>query len=88
MLVFFSMIGRNDDCWCGSGKKWKKCHWPDPGHSGIILKTPEQIAGIRRACSLTASILNTLIAAAKPGVTTETLDQLSRLVWGGALQDE
>jgi len=19
-------IGRNDPCWCGSGKKWKKCH--------------------------------------------------------------
>jgi len=24
-------IGRNDLCWCGSGKKWKKCHYPDPG---------------------------------------------------------
>lgn len=22
------MIGRNDYCWCGSGKKWKKCHFP------------------------------------------------------------
>jgi len=21
-------IGRNDPCWCGSGKKWKKCHFP------------------------------------------------------------
>jgi preprotein translocase subunit SecA len=19
-------IGRNDPCWCGSGKKYKKCH--------------------------------------------------------------
>ncbi|MBE7705577.1 MAG: methionine aminopeptidase, partial [Cyanobacteria bacterium SIG29] len=19
-------IGRNDECWCGSGKKYKKCH--------------------------------------------------------------
>ena len=19
-------IGRNDPCWCGSGKKFKKCH--------------------------------------------------------------
>jgi preprotein translocase subunit SecA len=26
-------IGRNDPCWCGSGKKWKKCHYPDPGPS-------------------------------------------------------
>ncbi|MEM4271003.1 MAG: SEC-C metal-binding domain-containing protein, partial [Candidatus Pacearchaeota archaeon] len=22
-------LGRNDPCWCGSGKKYKKCHWPD-----------------------------------------------------------
>ena len=22
------MIGRNDPCWCGSGEKWKKCHFP------------------------------------------------------------
>jgi preprotein translocase subunit SecA len=22
-------IGRNDPCWCGSGKKFKKCHYPD-----------------------------------------------------------
>ena len=24
-------IGRNDPCWCGSGKKWKKCHFPKTG---------------------------------------------------------
>lgn len=23
--------GRNDPCWCGSGKKWKKCHYPKIG---------------------------------------------------------
>lgn len=22
-------IGRNDPCWCGSGKKWKQCHYPE-----------------------------------------------------------
>jgi len=21
-------LGRNDPCWCGSGKKWKRCHYP------------------------------------------------------------
>ena len=21
-------LGRNDPCWCGSGKKFKKCHYP------------------------------------------------------------
>ena len=20
-------LGRNDTCWCGSGKKYKKCHY-------------------------------------------------------------
>jgi preprotein translocase subunit SecA len=24
-------IGRNDPCWCGSGKKFKKCHYPQQG---------------------------------------------------------
>jgi len=24
-------IGRNDPCWCGSGKKWKNCHYPQKG---------------------------------------------------------
>ena len=23
-------LGRNDPCWCGSGKKWKHCHYPQP----------------------------------------------------------
>ena len=23
-------LGRNDPCWCGSGKKWKNCHYPKP----------------------------------------------------------
>ncbi len=21
--------GRNDPCWCGSGKKYKHCHWAE-----------------------------------------------------------
>jgi preprotein translocase subunit SecA len=24
-------LSRNDPCWCGSGKKWKKCHYPTLG---------------------------------------------------------
>ena len=27
-------IGRNDPCWCGSGKKWKNCHYPEPPPEG------------------------------------------------------
>lgn len=29
--VTVKTIGRNDPCWCGSGKKWKKCHYPELG---------------------------------------------------------
>ena len=24
--MFLDKIGRNDDCWCGSGNKYKHCH--------------------------------------------------------------
>ena len=81
-------MNRNDPCWCGSGKKWKKCHYPEmPSISlaerykkqyGILLKTPEQIAGIRRACRITAESLDALCQHARVGVTTEELDELSQ----------
>jgi methionyl aminopeptidase len=84
------MISRNDPCWCGSGQKWKKCHFPNPGKSdpsslraeylkkqGIILKTEEQIQGIRRACKLAAQILDKTCKAAKLGVTTNQLNDIA-----------
>lgn len=82
------MISRNDPCFCGSGKKWKKCHYPDEGPTKdlaatylkkyrIRLKTPEQIAGIKRACKITANILKKLCDAAKEGVTTDELNTLA-----------
>jgi methionyl aminopeptidase len=87
------MITRNDPCWCGSGQKWKKCHYPRLPQSesspellaksylneyGIILKNPVQIEKIRIACKTTASILDALCRHAKAGVTTLELDELSR----------
>jgi preprotein translocase subunit SecA len=30
-IVNQTTISRNDPCWCGSGKKWKKCHYPEIG---------------------------------------------------------
>jgi methionyl aminopeptidase len=83
------MMSRNDPCWCGSGQKWKKCHYPKlplgPALSKeylvkyeIILKTAEQIQKIRTACKVTATILDKICLAAKEGVTTLELDELSR----------
>ena len=82
-------MSRNDPCWCGSGQKWKKCHYPHlpagPALAkqyltsyGIVLKTPEQIGKVRTACQITAKILNQLCRHAKAGVTTIELDELSR----------
>src|SRR5579872_1973855 len=88
------MIERNDPCWCGSGQKWKKCHYPRLPESGlapsisltekyldeygIILKNEGQIEKIRAACRTTAQILDALCRHAKAGVTTLELDELSR----------
>jgi methionyl aminopeptidase len=43
----------------------------------IIIKTPEQIAGIRRASQLAAEVLVMLSEQVKVGVTTGVLDQLA-----------
>lgn len=81
------MISRNDPCWCGSGKKFKKCHYPHEFHEnpskaylqdyGIIIKTKKQIEGIKRSCTLAAEILDKLCEAAKEGVTTLELNDLA-----------
>ncbi len=82
------MIQRNDPCWCGSGQKWKKCHYPviPQAHNlahdyqkqyGILLKTPEQIEGIRNSCKLAASILKATCKMAKAGVTTNQLNDFA-----------
>ncbi|MCH9613223.1 MAG: Methionine aminopeptidase [Chlamydiia bacterium] len=44
---------------------------------GIILKTPEQIAGMRIACDFASSVLKALCDAAKEGITTQALDDIS-----------
>ncbi|MBM3191317.1 MAG: methionyl aminopeptidase [Chlamydiae bacterium] len=84
-------MSRNDPCFCGSGKKWKKCHYPQmPPETtqdlaalykkkyNILLKTPEQIAGIRKACRVNAKILKALCEKACPGMTTRELDLLAQ----------
>ena len=86
------IIGRNDPCWCGSGYKWKKCHYPAKGAATIapenvkreylkkyqiIIKNEEQIDGIRKSGALAVEILNKLCAMAKKGVTTQELNDFA-----------
>ncbi len=44
--------------------------------SGIIIKTPEQIEGIRKSSKLAAATLDMIAGYIKPGITTEELDNV------------
>ena len=81
-------IGRNDLCWCGSGLKYKKCHIDfdnklnelenqgfiiPPRH---IIKTKEQIEGIRKSCEINNAVLDLVEANIKEGMSTEEIDKL------------
>ncbi|NGX56257.1 MAG: Methionine aminopeptidase [Candidatus Anoxychlamydiales bacterium] len=88
IIKFFIMISRNDLCFCGSNKKWKKCHFPQKGpienpekkyltNYGILIKNRKQIEGIRQASKVAAIILDKLVKKAKAGITTLELDEYS-----------
>ena len=80
------LLERNAPCWCGSGKKYKKCHYNFdeklkfyeskgvliPSHD--IIKTPEQIAGIKESAKVNIEILDYVSEHIKEGVTTQEID--------------
>mgnify|MGYP003297260824 CR=1 FL=1 len=73
-------IGRNDDCWCGSNKKYKKCHMKfdekleemkKQGHkvpSRDLIKTEEQIAKIKESAAINNAILDLVGEKIKAGI--------------------
>lgn len=81
-------IGRNDPCWCGSGRKYKTCHaaFDDrlsqlaakghkiPPHE--LIKTPEQIAGIRESAKINIAVLDYLGEAIHEGMNTAEIDRI------------
>lgn len=81
-------LGRNDLCWCGSGRKYKACHmamdekiesYALQGHivpSHDILKTPEQIQGIRESSKLNIAILDEIEKQIHIGMSTEEIDRI------------
>jgi methionyl aminopeptidase len=81
------ILSRNDLCWCGSGKKYKKCHmdkdvalsaYEEQGYilppQGVV-KTPEQIEGIKRSAEVTKKVLDMVSKRIKAGVITEEINQ-------------
>ncbi len=81
-------LGRNDYCWCGSGKKYKNCHmeldekihhYELEGHivpRHDMLKTREQIKGIKESSVINIAVLDEVARMIGPGVTTEEIDKL------------
>lgn len=79
---------RNAPCWCGSGKKYKQCHqqleekirkFELEGHmvpSREMLKTPEQIQGIRESSRINIEVLNCVAAQIRAGMSTARIDQI------------
>lgn len=82
------VLGRNDKCWCGSGKKYKICHaefdekikeYKRQGHivpSHRIIKTKEQIDGIRESGKVNIAVLDYVAQNIKPGMSTEEIDRM------------
>lgn len=78
-------LGRNDACWCGSQKKYKHCHEAfdekleeAAGHfipSHDMIKTPEQLEGIRESCKINIAVLDYVAEHIQAGVTTEEIDK-------------
>ena len=80
-------IGRNDPCWCGSGKKYKKCHeafdekmeiMKQKGYAVIdhdLIKTPEQIAKIKESCKINIAVLDYVAEHIKAGISTAEIDK-------------
>ncbi len=80
-------LSRNAPCWCGSGKKYKHCHLKQDlatlhqrrevkeQSSDIIIKTDEQIEGIRRSSHLTRDILDMLEERIVAGITTGDINR-------------
>lgn len=81
-------IGRNDPCWCGSGRKYKACHAAmedkiaDYKRKGFIvpkrslIKTQAQLEGIRKAGRLNTEILDMVAENIKEGMSTEEINSL------------
>lgn len=79
--------GRNDLCWCNSGKKYKKCHCDFdekimefknkgavvPTHD--MIKTPEQIEKIKESCKINVAVLDYVSEHIKAGVSTEEINK-------------
>ena len=92
-----NQIGRNDACWCGSGRKYKKCHENFdhklnllhsqgllvPSHK--LIKTEAQIAEIRKSAEINVKILDYVAEHIKEGISTAEIDKWDITTKEGAI---
>jgi methionyl aminopeptidase len=91
LLIFrrFSMnLNRNDECWCRSGKKYKKCHLEfDEKLNNLkaqgfevptrdLIKNEEKIQGIRESAKINNGVLDLVSEKIKLGMSTEEINTL------------
>ena len=83
------ILNWNDLCWCKSGLKYKNCHLEfdkklsdlkRKGHivpTKDLIKTKEQIEGIRKSAEINNGLLDLISENIKEGMTTEEIDKLA-----------
>ena len=79
--------GRNEPCWCGSGRKYKKCHLAfderleslaEQGYelpARDMLKMPDDIEAIKRSAAINIGVLDYVGEHIGEGTTTLEIDQ-------------
>ena len=81
-------LNRNDECWCGSKAKYKKCHmqfdeklnqlkengYEVPSHD--IIKTKEQIEKIKESARINNAVLDLVSEKVTEGMTTEDINKI------------
>ncbi len=82
-------LNRNDLCWCRSGLKYKNCHLEfdeklsnlkRKGHivpTRNLIKTKEQIEGIKKSAEINNGLLDLISETIKEGMTTEEINKLA-----------
>lgn len=82
------LLGRNDPCWCGSGKKYADCHlemdekiknYKLRGYripSRKMIKNKAQIDGIRTSGKVNIAVLDYVAENIRAGMSTEEINQL------------
>lgn len=90
MYPLGKLPGRNDACWCGSGKKYKSCHAQMdnklislhvagrevPSHA--MIKTPMQIEKIRQSAKINIAVLDEVEKRICEGIPLVEIDRIVR----------